>query len=509
MRIISTLALSMLLLFGTPLYGQLRTNGLITHNAARSLGMERAWYLQVPMNPYSKNVLDVYLHVNAAEADWSYEVTKGDESYIFSDKDLDSFGRPLGREQAKINANAFRLKLGGGADLLEHSVPKIYLSMLSDRGDVTLVNGETGQVYWTTHVGNPRHPAVGVCTNDEYTVVVTGVRIFVLRNSDGGVVQERMTQSLPGAGPVMVNKHVYVPSIQDRVEYYNLDRFSWTPDVLASSGRVVTQPAIGGQSIAWSTDRGNVFVAGTGRPKLWYRVETIGKVVAPVAYQQPGQYVANCLDGFVYCINERDGRSIWRQSLGESLIREPVIVKDRVYVISRNKTCYCLSMKNGDVQWSHPDITQIVSASGERLYALDRLGNLLVLNLKNGGHYTSLAAGKIDFVMVNAFTDRIYMGTRSGLIQCIHETHREFPMLHVDEVATTDDADEGDNNANPMNPANPMPQAPVVPPAVNPFGGGAKPPAANPFGGGAKPPAANPFGGGAAKPPAANNNPFK
>ncbi|MCS5630156.1 MAG: hypothetical protein NZ744_04950, partial [Pirellulaceae bacterium] len=107
------------------------------------------------------------------------------------------------------------------------------------------------------------------------------------------------------------------------------------------------------------------------------------------------------------------------------------------------------------------------------------------------------AAGKIDFVMVNAFTDRIYMGTRSGLIQCIHETHREFPMLHVDEVVTTDDAAEGDNNDNPMNPVNPMPQAPVAPPAANPFGGGVKPPAANPF------------GGGAAKPPAANNNPFK
>jgi len=497
----------MLLLFGTPLYGQLRTNGLITHNAARSLGLERAWYLQVPMNPYSNSILDVYLHVNDAEADWSYEVTQDDDSYVFSDKDLDSFGRPLGREQAKINANAFRLKLGGGADLIEHSVPKIYLSMLSNRGDVTLVNGETGQVYWTTHVGNPRHPAVGVCTNDEYTVVVTGVRMFVLRNADGGVVQERMTQSLPGAGPVMVNKYVFVPSIQDRVEYYHLDRFNWTPDVLASSGRVVTQPAIGDQSIAWSTDRGNVYVAGTGRPKLWYRVDTIGKVIAPVAYQQPGQYVANCLDGFVYCINERDGSSIWRQSLGESLVREPVIVRDRVYVISRNKTCFCLSMKTGDVQWSHPDITQIVSASGERLYALDRLGNLIVLNLKNGGHYTSLAAGKIDFVMVNAFTDRIYMGTRSGLIQCIHETHREFPMLHVDEVVT-DDVDDNDNNANPMNPANPMP--PVAPPVANPFGGGAKPPAANPFGGGAKPPAANPFGGGGgAKPPAANNNPFK
>ena len=470
MRIISTLALSLLLLFGTPLYGQLRTNGLITHNAARSLGMERAWYLQVPMNPYSDRILDVYLHVNAAEASWSYEVMQGDDSFIFSDKDLDTFGRPLGREQARINANAFRLKLGGGDELIEHSVPKIYLSMLSDGGDVTLVNGETGQVYWTTHVGTPRHPAVGVCTNDEYTVVVTGVRIFVLRNTDGGIVQERMAQSLPSAGPVMVNKNIYVPSIQDRVEYYNLDRFVWTPGVLTSPGRAMTQPTIGGDRIAWPTDRGDIFLAKTSRPGYgYYKKVTIGIVTAPLAFQQPGQFVANCLDGYVYCFNEDDGTSIWRQSIGEPLVRQPVIVKDRVYIISQDKTCYCLSMKTGDVQWSHPDISQIISASGERLYALGRLGNLLVLNLQNGGHYTSLAAGKIDFVMVNAFTDRIYMGTRRGLIQCIHEIHHKFPMLHIDEVSTTDDADEGDKNVNPMNSTDPRPAQQEAPPITDPF----------------------------------------
>jgi hypothetical protein len=61
------------------------------------------------------------------------------------------------------------------------------------------------------------------------------------------------------------------------------------------------------------------------------------------------------------------------------------------------------------------------------------------------------------------------MGTRSGLIQCIHETHREFPLLHVDEVATTDDADEGDNNVDPKNLPDPMRAQPEAPPKTTPF----------------------------------------
>ena len=510
MRKNSVFSLFMLLLLCTPVVGQLNTNGLITNNAARTLGLQRTWYLQVPMNPYSTSIRDTYLHVNAAEADWTYEVISGDDSYSFSDKDLDSFGRPLGREKANKAAVEFRRELGAGSEIVEHSVPKIYLSMLSDCGDVTLVNGETGQVYWSTHVGNPRHPSVGVCTNDEYTVVITGIRVYVLRNSDGGIEHERLVKGLPGAGPVMVGQNLFVPTIENRVEYFHLDRFHWSPNVLPSTGRVLTQPAIGLRSIAWSTDRGNVYVAGTGKPRPWYRVETIGKVIAPVAFQQTGYYVANCLDGYVYCFNELDGNSRWRQSVGEPLVRQPVIVRNRVYVISRDKSCFCLDMVTGDVLWRHPNISQIVSASGDRLYALDRLGNLVILNLINGGQYSSLAAGKVDFVMVNSLTDRVYMGTRDGLIQCVHETHRPFPLLHVDEIVEEEPAEEG--NEDPLNPANPMPQNPGNVPAANPFGnGGANPPAANPFGnGGVKPPAANPFGNGGVKPPAGGNkNPFQ
>ncbi|MBT6723015.1 MAG: hypothetical protein HOB20_07280, partial [Planctomycetaceae bacterium] len=144
--------------------------------------------------------------------------------------------------------------------------------------------------------------------------------------------------------------------------------------------------------------------------------------------------------------------------------------------------------------------------------------NLMILNLETGGRFKTVAAGKIDFVVSNPLTDRIYMGTRKGLIQCVREIHQKYPLLHVDEtaLAVTEDQQEDANPAQPNN--EPMPPAgnpmPPTVPANNPFGGN-KPPANNPFapgnnGGANKPPANNPFApGNNAGGNAAPKNPFQ
>ena len=522
MRKIYAYSLFVLFTLCPMVFGQLSSTGLITNNTARSLGLERSWHIQTAKSPYATEISDVYIHVSSTEADWSFEVTEGDKSYFIRDKDLDNFGRPLGRDEARKRAteqSALIRQSGGESEIIEHTVPKVYMSVVSDRGDVQLLNAETGEIYWTVLVGNTKYPTSGVCTNDEHTVVISGITLFVLRNTDGAIIDSRQLQALPGAGPIALGKRIFVPSIENRVEVYHLDRFNWQPELLPSSGRVLSQPVLGQRSIAWSTDAGNVYVAGTAKAAMWYRVNTLGKVIAPIAYQAPGRYVANCRDGFVYCIDEPTGDMVWRQSLGEVLTSEPVLVKNRAYIVSRDKNCYCLDMRNGKIIWSQPNLQRIVAASGKRLYALDRLGNLMILNLETGGRFKTVSAGKIDFVVSNPLTDRIYMGTRNGLIQCVHEIHQEYPLLHIDETALAVVEDEMDDANQPMpnQPmapgAQPMPNPPAVP-AKNPFGGN-KPPANNPFapgnnGGGNNPPANNPFApgnnGGANNPPA--NNPF-
>ena len=102
-------------------FGQLSSTGLITNNTARSLGLERSWHIQAAKSPYATEISDVYIHVSSTEADWSFEVTEGDKSYFIRDKDLDNFGRPLGRDEARKRAteqSALIRQSGGESEII-------------------------------------------------------------------------------------------------------------------------------------------------------------------------------------------------------------------------------------------------------------------------------------------------------------------------------------------------------------------------------------------------------
>ena len=512
---------------------QFARKGLIDRNAARNLGLERTWHLQVPMNPYASEIKDVYVHVSTQQARWVYEVQQGPKSWFFADDQLDQFGRPVGKKAAEILAANKKAELGD-AEILEHGVPTVRIALLTNRGDVTLVDGETGAVLWTKTVGNPRHAAVGVCTNDELTVVLTGLRMYVIRNSDGHVISEKITKGVAGASPVITERRtattfnyevnqngensysmIYVPTIENRMDLYDLDKEIKTdgPDALASYpkglpgfGRGLMQPTLGSKSIAWPTDQGVVYVADLVTNKVDRQLRTLGTITSPVAYI-PGvrRFLTASSDGYVYCFKEDDPDDMWRSSIGEPIYREPILVDGNAYVVTRSYKLHQLDLSTGAEKWIVPNVERVISISDNRIYCVQVGGNLMVLDENQGTPLRTVPMQSVDFTFLNTMTDRMYIGTKDGLLQCVRELNQTFPVVHTkaSESAVADaaaaDANNGGGNANPFAP---KPAAGNGGGNANPFGqpanggGNAGGNNANPFGqpanGGAKP-GANPF----------------
>src|SRR5690606_14380469 len=107
-------------------------------------------------------------------------------------------------------------------------------------------------------------------------------------------------------------------------------------------------------------------------------------------------------------------------------------------------------------------------------------------------------------VLHNQQTDRLILGTSTGLLQCLHEQKLSEPFVHEVEMEKI----RSKRPAVIQKPATPM-DAPMDLPMAedDPFGGGARPMAEDdPFGGGAPKMDDDPFGGGAA--PKADDDPF-
>ena len=138
-------------------------------------------------------------------------------------------------------------------------------------------------------------------------------------------------------------------------------------------------------------------------------------------------FAASC-DGFVYAIQEETGETVWRFSTGEPIVEPPAVIDDRVYVATQLGSMYCLDRKTGKSLWRAEDVMRFVAASKARVYATDDTGRLLILNAASGARLDAMPIGHVASVLANSDTDRIYLVSDGGLIQCLREAEQNEPL---------------------------------------------------------------------------------
>ena len=72
-------------------------------------------------------------------------------------------------------------------------------------------------------------------------------------------------------------------------------------------------------------------------------------------------------------------------------------------------------------------------ASRTKLYTVDQIGNMKVLDQASGAVVGRASLGAIASVLPNSKTDRIYVLNTTGTIRCYREIRSEQPFFHADE----------------------------------------------------------------------------
>ena len=79
---------------------------------------------------------------------------------------------------------------------------------------------------------------------------------------------------------------------------------------------------------------------------------------------------------------------------------------------------------------------KFISASKTKLYSVDRIGRLHILDITTGGTLGTIPTERLNVRLTNTLTDRIYLGTEDGLIQCLHEIALKEPIRHDEPKKT-------------------------------------------------------------------------
>jgi hypothetical protein len=90
----------------------------------------------------------------------------------------------------------------------------------------------------------------------------------------------------------------------------------------------------------------------------------------------------------------------------------------------------------GYALWQNQRASQFVAASATRVYAMDAVGRMLVLDGKSGAELGAFFAQESTLRLANGYNDRIYLATPTGLVQCLHERDQVQPHIHLapDEI---------------------------------------------------------------------------
>lgn len=438
------------------------------------------------------------------------------------------------------------------------------LFVQSDRAMVHAIDAETGRTLWARHIGRANHPSMAAGAGVDLLAIVNGSRLYVCNRHNGGLLFEVQIRGAPGAGPGMSEKRAYVPTVSGLVLAYRLEpptdpveelgitaeiaRREQEPEVVEedrrenlrlqqeyipplacqSLGRTLVQPLVtlqneGEEYVTWPTDRGHLNIAqidrrDEGRFAVKFRLEPSRGVSArgiaarptylprfPNVHKEWGMIFAASRDGFVHAIQENNGESFWRFSTGEPILQPAVVIQEQVFVATQPGGMYCLDAKTGQEKWWAPQIAQFIAASKQRVYAADKMGRIQVLNVKTGARLDTIAARGLSVKLINSQTDRLYLASDTGLVQCLHELEQVGPILHG-QARLKDALGEADPAADATQPGVPAPPA-DLPAGIAPGGGDQDPlggdagQADNPFedaGGGAD---EDPVGGGADKDP--------
>jgi outer membrane protein assembly factor BamB len=370
--------------------------------------------------------------------------------------------------------------------------------VLTTGGTLQAFHAHTGETMWVASHGNPDWPSLGPAANEDLVAFVNGSTLYVLKRSNGEPTIVRRIGGATGAAPALSRTFCFVPMLNGRLEGYSLASSTAQPWFYQSQGRATTAPLATDSSLVWTTNIGHAYVANGLVPGIRFRIETGSEIEASPSFRSPIVFVGT-LNGEVIALHEQTGAEQWRFATAFPISRSPAAVGGRVFVTTQRPALFAVDLVTGQPMWQSPRITQFAAASAERVYAFDNLNALVVLDAASGAVLNRMPSDGRSTALVNDQTDRLYLVSSDGKVQCLHEIGLTLPLVHTPPPPTP-------AATTPANPTESAPARPVAPPSAeeDPFGA---PPAApraapgdDPFGGGATPPAAGP-------PPATNTPP--
>lgn len=422
-------------------------------------GLKVQWFSQAGIG-VTGELIDWDYVIDENSATTFFKVEGGDVVKIFSEHDRapngEKYGVEDGLEYAAIEQEVMAAELKAKYNkevevkVSQYSVPKSVLYTLTSGALVRAIDAETGKTLWKTTVDNPTVQCYGVGASPKFVAVAAGQKVHCLDALTGKPLWSRECRSVISAPPAVRNDEVYVPLFNGRVEKFIQRTKGFNSTAFVSSGHVMTRPTVTGLTVGWG-DSAGVFSVGSRwrtRATMGFQLRTERPVVAPPAVSNRTFFIGS-QNGYLYSINELNGRVNWESSTGGPISQTPVVLGDFVYVINDRNQLHKFESIDGVVAkgWDKPrtNVKSFLGASETRMYFFDKFGLLEARDQDSGTITASANVGEVVKTLPHLKSDRMFLVDSEGTIRCVREIASKDPFFHNRESGKgSNEADQND-----------------------------------------------------------------
>lgn len=430
---------------------------LLSPSAASELGLTEAWQRQLVVPAGSGSIVDQKLFVDRTNLQKFVEVVRETESPE-GDKpavevltrmrvgQLDRRGNPIDQAEAERLARNEIRKFERSGILAKTSIretPSIRLYTLSDDGTIDCRDAETGRALWINRAGNRGLGYIGFGVDETYLSVLNGSNVLILDAASGDLLHQRPTEHAPKLGCVHVGNYTLVPTLAGGIEGYSLDDpyEDFFYQSVAGAALSVPTKAPDSAQCAWTTEEGFVYVMEVeGQPGILFRFDTRSVVNARVAAAEGRRYFFASEAGVVFALRGTyTGEILWSRPFGVPFYDSPTLIGDHLLVRSTYGNLYSMNISgeggglSGGGDWERPaqGIQSVLAANDNRVYASTLSGHLAVLDLESGKRVADFRQIRPNRVLVNRWSDRLYLINDRGTVQCLRPKNEPLPNLRT------------------------------------------------------------------------------
>lgn len=448
MRWFLTLAVACWLAVGNPgfkVLGHENDIGMISPVMANRAGMTVAWFTQLETASF-RDLASIELVINENNSTTFFEVKGGPLREVISQHDISPFGKPFGIDDAEKYADIrreimqARLQARNRSETVtvnKYTLPQTTVFAMNHMSTVHAIDGETGKTLWKTKVGSTVLPAVGLGANKTHVAVANGSTVYCLEAATGKVLWERKASHAIGDSPAVSDEAVFVPLINGRLEVMPIEMKGINTGTFTSIGRALSTPTVLGDQVAWTTDNGLLSVAPSDTTEsILFRLRGDSAFESSATARSGMLYLAS-INGYVYGLEQKKGRKIWSISLGERISQAPVALGDSLYLFTDSKRVFQLNAQLGtlNLEWGQSlgDVVGYIGASQKNLYVINGVGDVMIVDIASGQAVGSLGYRGGLKALPNTQTDRVFVCTEGGMLQCLREIPNVVPFFHANE----------------------------------------------------------------------------